>query len=285
MKKIPHFLFLLFFLLVLDRSAAEETDTPDWLKRTEYSVQWETDKKPTIYFQTVQPLYQDDSKENTIFIQPRLSIRDERLTSNIGFGYRRLASDNFLWGVNFFVDYQDLHRHARAGVGLEALGQVFEGRFNTYFAGLTPKRIVEEAAASITYERVVDGMDFEIGAPVPYLPWLKIYGSGFWYDFKTFKDKVGWKSRAEAKLNDFISLEFYTWDDNKGKEEYGGRVRVNFAFHDLFDFRDSLKVSNQPFPKKDLKESTLIPVERSYDITVEKWTKTATTLIEIYRGN
>jgi len=268
-----------------NKTQEPSADIPDWLKRTEFSAQWETDKKPTFYLQTVQPLYQDNLKENTIFIQPRLSLRDERLTSNLGLGYRRLTSENLLLGANLFFDYQDLHRHARAGFGLEALGQIFEGRFNTYFAGITQKRLVQDTGATQTYERVVNGMDLEIGASVPYLPWLKIYGSGFWYDFKTFKDKVGWKSRAEAKLNDYLSLEFYTWDDNKGDQQYGGRVRVNIAFNGLFDFRDALKPSKEPFPKKDLTESTLIPVERSYDITVEKWTKSATTTIEVYRGN
>jgi len=243
---------------------ANEDNIPDWLSRVEYSVEVETDKKPKFYFQTVQPLYQDTDKTNTIFYQPRISILEGRSTYNLGLGYRRLVSENLLLGVNTFFDYQDLHRHARAGIGAEALGQIFEARINSYFGGLTNKKIIKDTAASQTIERVADGGDVEIGAPFPYLPWLKLYGSGFWYDFKEFDDKFGWKSRLEAKVNDSLRLEFYTWDDNKGDTEYGARARFQF------DLKDAFKISKEAYPEKDLREDTLIPVERNFEITVEK---------------
>ena len=107
---------------------------------------------------------------------------------------------------------------------------------------------------------------------------------GFWYDYKKFSDKIGWKSRLEAKLNEMIRLEFYTWDDNKGEQEFGGRLRFNLAFNGIPSFKEAFKLSDEPFPKKDLSKEILIPVERNFDIVVEKWTESGSVTIEIGRG-
>lgn len=259
-------------------------EIPDWLKRIEISAQYETDKHPVFYFQMVQPLYQDVDKTNTFFYQPRISLKAGDLTYNLGVGYRRLASENLLWGINLFGDYQDLHEHGRLGLGFEALGQVLEARLNSYF-GITTKRVVEDSDTATIYERVADGLDFELGSALPYLPWLKFYGSGFWYDFDKFSDKKGWKARLEATPSDYLRLEFYTWDDNKGEQEYGGRIRCNIPFDTISDLKGAFKIAEESFPKKDLRKQVLIPVERNFDIVVEKWSESASMIVEIGRNN
>lgn len=258
------------------------SEIPDWLKRVELASQWETDEKPIFYFQTVQPLYQDVSMYNTVFIQPRISMQSGSTTYNLGVGYRKIISDNLLLGVNLFGDYEDLHEHGRVGLGLEALGQIVEARLNGYF-GLTTKRVVESTGTSSTYERVADGLDFELGSPIPYLPWLKVYCSSFWYDFDKFDDKYGWKTRLVADVNDAVTLEFYTWDDNKGEREYGGKLRFSLAFDRLLDIKEAFEFSDEAFSEKDLTEQMLIPVERSFDVTVEKWTEAAGFVVEVGR--
>lgn len=303
MKKF-FLLFFVFFFFIFNPSFSEDLlnpedvsgtedpnaesssfeDTPDWVKRVEFSWKWETDKKPTFYFQTVQPLYQSYDNTACVFIQPRVSLRDERATYNLGLGYRELVSDSLLLGVNIFGDYEDLHEHGRIGLGLEALGEILEARLNGY-VGVTTKRVISQTSSGVTtYEKVADGLDFELGAPIPYMPWLKVYASSFWYDFAKFNDKHGWKARLEATLNDAVTLELFTWDDNKGGQEYGGRFRFNLAFDGLADFKSAFALSDEPFPKKDLTEQILIPVERDFDITVEKWSESATMSVEIGRG-
>src|SRR3989338_6949754 len=124
------FLTCLFFRKSLadeDRNAIVE----EWLDRGEISAQYETNQKPRVYFQTVQPLYQDYDKENTVFIQPRGSLQEGDATYNLGSGYRRLVSENLLLGVNVFGDYAAENYHGRVGIGLEALGQVLEARINS----------------------------------------------------------------------------------------------------------------------------------------------------------
>ena len=288
MKRLWIIISLLFLgICCLPKAVFSQEGKPvsGWLDRVEFSFQYETDQKPIFYFQTVPPFYQSEDKEAAFFYQPRISLKNDSLTYNLGLGYRRIVNDSFLFGCNMFADYEDLHEHSRLGLGLEALGQIWEIRLNGYIGGLTTKRVVERSGGAVTYERVADGLDFEIGAPIPYLPWLKIYTSGFWYDFDKFSDKVGWKTRLEAKLNDSIKLEFYTWDDNKGEIEFGGQLRFNLAFDAISDLKAVFTLAGEPFPKKDLVKQMLIPVERNNDIVVEKWTESAGVTIQISRGN
>ena len=281
--------FILFLLcgFFLTFCQAEEEPTPDWFKRINFSAEWETGQHPIFYFETVQPFYQSDDETRTFFYQPRISITGGDYNYNFGLGYRSLASEDFFWGINIFGDYEDLHEHARTGLGYEIITQRLEGRLNSYF-GITTKRIVEEDEnINSIFERVVNGFDYELGSSLPYLPWLKLYVSGFFYDFKKFDNKVGWKSRLQANLSQALRLEFYTWDDNKGSQEFGGKAELRFIFDNFSDFKQIFKLADEPFPRKNLKKSILIPVERNFDIVVEKYSESAIggATIEIRRGN
>lgn len=277
----------IFIFAIQISSVVFASEEPDWLKRISLNAEIETDKQPTFYSETVQPLHQSLDKVNTYFIQPRVSIRGGDFTYNLGAGYRKLQSENLLWGINIFGDYADLHEHGRAGVGFEALGQKVEARLNSYF-GVTSKRIVEEQDGIVSnYERVADGYDIELGTPVPYAPWLKIYGSGFFYNFRKANDKFGWKSRLEARITDWSVVDLYVWDDNKGETELGGKVELRIPFDKWSDIKEAFRISNAPYVKKDLTESALIPVERNFDIVVEKWSETPTgnVTVSVGRGN
>ncbi|MCM8789453.1 MAG: inverse autotransporter beta domain-containing protein [Candidatus Omnitrophica bacterium] len=256
---------------------------PDWLKRINYGVYLETDQKPRIYLETVQPLYQTLDKTHTIFIHDRISIQDERGTYSAGLGYRQLLfNEQLLAGINTFFDFQDLHKHYRTGLGLEALTKYLEGRINSYFA-LSPKRLVEEDSVSKIYEKAVNGGDVELGGPIPYLPWLKVFGSYYRYDYRKFKDKQGWKLRSELKPFKFITVNLETYDDNKGKHEYLMDTRFNLAFDSLSPktILSAFGLNKEPFPDVDLKERTLDRVERNFNIEVEKWRETGGATFEV----
>ncbi len=260
-------------------------EIPEWLKRTSYGITVETDQKPRIYLETVQPLYQSLDKVNTFFTHDRISIQDKRGTYSAGFGYRRLMfNDNLLAGINNFFDFQDLHQHYRTGAGLEFITKMLELRANSYF-GLSHKRKVEESATSAVYERVANGGDIELGGPVPYLPWLKLFGSYYRYDFRKFKDMAGWKARGEIKPFKFITINLETFDDNKGEQEYRMDGRFNLSFDDFTprSILKALSLTKDSYPKTDLKERTLDRVERNFNIQVEKWIESGTMAIEVGR--
>ena len=268
-----------------EEATSSTNSVPDWLKRTSYGIYIETHQKPRIYLETVQPLYQSLDKVDTFFTHDRISIQDERGTYALGYGYRRLMfDDNLLAGINNFFDFQDLHKHYRTGVGLEIISKILELRANSYFR-LSPKRTVAETTNSTTYERVANGGDVELGAPLPYLPWVKVFGSYYRYDFRKFKDMQGWKMRGEIKPFKFITINLETYDDNKGDREYRMDTRFNFVFDDLTfkSIFSAFKLNKEAYPDVDLKKRTLDRVERNFNIQVEKWVETGGMALEIGR--
>lgn len=296
MNKIRQSFLVLFILIIcfVNSSLAEEKPVssdsyqiPDWLKRTNYSVILETDSAPRFYFETIQPLYQTMDKTNTLFTHSRISFLHGNGTYSTGLGYRKLIfNDQLLAGINTFFDYQDYHRHYRQGLGIEALGKVAEFRFNSYF-GLSDKRKFEQNSLSTLVEKAVNGFDIEAGAPIPYLPWLKLFGSFYHYDFKRFKDMSGWKVRAEVKPFKCVTLNLITFDDNKGRQEYrlDGRISLNFDDFTPGNLFAAFKFNNQPFADVDLTERALDRVERSFDIQLEKYAEVSGISVEIGRGN
>ncbi len=292
MKKML-FLGIIFVFSMITLTSAQAVETeeadsiPDWLKRTSYGISIETDQKSRVYIETVQPLYQDLDKIDTVFTHGRITYQDKRGTYSLGLGYRRLLFDEeLLAGINTFFDFQDLNKHYRTGLGLEAIGKRLEARLNTYF-GLSPKRTIWQTTTAASYEKVVDGFDLELGGPVPYLPWLKLFGSYYQYDYKKFKDMEGWKLRGEIKPFKCLTVNLETYDDNKGTREYRIDTRFSLAFDSLTpaSIISAFKLADEPFPEVDLKERTLDRVERNFNIQVEKWVEGATATIEIKRGN
>lgn len=270
-----------------DKETSQSKSIPEWLKRINYGIVIETDQKPRVYFETVQPLYQSLDKINTIFTHDRISIQNGMGAYSGGLGYRRLMfNENLLAGINTFFDYQAFHRHYRQGVGFEAITKTLEARANAYF-GISPTRIISEGAGATDYEKVVNGGDVEIGGPLPYLPWIKIFGSYYRYDFKKSDAMQGWKARGELKPYKFIVINLETYDDNKGSQEYRMDTRFSLAV-DSFSPKSilaALKPTCEPYPDTDLRQRTLDRVERNFNIQVEKWKVSGNTVIEIRRGD
>src|SRR3989338_4013659 len=164
-------------------AAENKQDIPDWVKRTNFGIEAGTGQRPKYFFETIQPLLGTQEEDLVFFNQSRISERSSRPVYNLGLGLRRVFSDKWLLGLNSFYDYQDLHKHSRGGVGFEAISDLgIESRINTYI-GISRKRLVGEDSANEYFEKVANGFDWELGAPLPYLPFLKIYGGGNWYTF------------------------------------------------------------------------------------------------------
>ncbi|MFH1503792.1 MAG: inverse autotransporter beta domain-containing protein [Candidatus Omnitrophota bacterium] len=271
-------------------------ETPEWLKRVSFGLDIGTGQEPLIYLETVQPLYQDDFNQHTFFIQPRFNYRNNHGAYNLGLGYRRLFDDNsILLGLNTFFDYEDFHQHYRTGVGGEAFINLIECRFNTYI-GLSPTRTIKDEIVNKEYEKAVDGIDWEFGFPIPYMNWIKLYGGGYWYDYKKFDNKLGWKTRTEIKPFSFAAINFIISDDNKGDIEYrvDGRVSIPLGKggEEAKDSEEEEKICNigfspraYPAEKADHSERVLDRVEREYEIEVEKWASSGGIIIEIIRGD
>lgn len=131
--------------------------------------------QPTAGVLVVSPLSDPKDIKNTLFTQGSVYHFDDRTTVNLGLGYRRLEWDNkILLGVNGFYDHEFPYDHGRTSLGLEARTSVGEVNFNQYW-GVTGWKM-----ANTGYEeRALGGTDLEVGVPLPYMNWAKVYGRGF----------------------------------------------------------------------------------------------------------
>lgn len=206
----------------------------------------------------------------------RISERAERPMYNTGLGLRKILAEKYLLGINTFYDYQDLHKHHRGGVGFEAItDKGLEARINTYLR-ISRERLVQEDAFNKYYEKVANGLDYELGGPVPYSSFLKMYAGGYWYDFEHFKNKYGWKLRAEITPIRYSRLNLELFDDTK-RDNPGysveGVLTFGFTSFSPSDIARDFRPTEEAYPKVDLHKKMLNRVVRDFDITVIKSTK------------
>lgn len=264
-----------------------EYDIPDWVKRTNFAIEVGTDSKPKYFMETIQPLLGTQDKEIVFFNQSRISQKDYRPAYNIGWGLRKIFSEYLLLGINSFYDYQDLNKHSRGGVGFEAFNdRGLEARVNTYIR-ISNERLVKDTGGNEYYEKVANGLDWELGSPLPYLPFLKLYGGGNWYNFEHFKNKYGWKMRMEYNPIKYSRLVFEMFDDTKRNDtayRFEGALTLAFTSFCLSDIAKDLKVAKVAFPKINLQDKVLDRVVRDFDITVITSTKSKGTGLTVEGG-
>jgi len=286
-KKVILSVALLIAFLSVGLSYGYDGETPEWLKRVYVGVDGGEDRKPTGYFETVQPLYQDSDKQRTFFIHPRYSYNDGDATYNLGLGYRKLFEDNsVLLGSNTYFDFDDAHKHYRIGFGLEAFINQFEIRGNSYM-GLSPVRLISESNTTAVYEEAVDGFDWEVGSPLPHMNWIKLFAGGNWYNYHKSDNREGWSVRTEIKPFTFQTINLIVYDDNKGDTSYriDARMTIPFGAGGEDEKICNIGISEEAYPEKaDHSDKVLERVEREYEIAVEKWQSTGGVNVSIGRG-
>ena len=268
-------------------SGSHDESIPEWLKRTNFAVAVESDQKPNYFLETIQPLLGTQDNDVVFFNQNRISSKNARPTYNMGFGLRKIVNERYLLGINSFYDYQELHQHSRGGVGFDVLDDKgLEARMNMYIR-ISGKRLIKEDAIYGYYEEVANGFDYEFGMPIPFMPNLKVYGGGNWYDFDHFKNKYGWNGRLEFTPAKYSRINFEVFDDTKRAKmgcKLEGAISLAFTSFAIRDIVRDIKGSTAALPKIDLKEHVLDRVVRDFDITVIKTKKNKTTGLTVEGG-
>ena len=113
-------------------------NAPEWAKRIEFEWDIQEDIDPEFSLLTVQPLFQTEDQQHTLFAQLRAArykqFGDSRTMTNAGLGYRFLAFDNaVLVGTNAFFDYEWDYNHSRYSVGGELHWSGFDLYANNYW--------------------------------------------------------------------------------------------------------------------------------------------------------
>ncbi|MDD5586529.1 MAG: inverse autotransporter beta domain-containing protein [Alphaproteobacteria bacterium] len=249
-------------------------EQPEWLKRFEVNWNFLNESKPEQSILTVQPLYQSNNKQDTVFVQGSLYhyalYGDYRWTGNIGTGYRRLLADNqVLLGANTFFDNEFSYSHRRMSLGAEAKWGPLDFGFNNYI-GLSGDQSVDG-----DIEKALGGRDLKLTTQLPFVPWAKIGGGYFIWDAdRASRDMSGSTFSAELALHPNLSVA-YKWssfDVNNNAARGQNEVLLRFTLARLGSPSLSTGpiVSNKAFETRDLTNETLAKVERENRIIVER---------------
>ena len=145
----------------------------------------------------VKPFSDINDTKNVTFTQGSIYLsNDDTETFNLGVGQRKLLdNENLMLGANLFYDHEFSSNHQRASFGFEAITSVGSLRANQYY-GISGWKLVDDIQ-----EKALDGHDFEVGAPLPYLPWANFYLRTFeWEGASGATDLKGDEMTLEAKL-------------------------------------------------------------------------------------
>jgi len=176
----------------------------------------------TGYLDYFLPVWQDET--NMFFINPKVSFsNDDAYERNIGLGFRHMRMDErFILGANVFYDRRKSkhdNRFHQVGFGLEALSYWFDARVNYYHPTTGAKRIDSLTTHKFSetsllrfngLEEPLRGIDYEGGVLIPFLSDIletRIYGGGFYFKSKKFKNKQGTRLRVETRPNRMLTFE------------------------------------------------------------------------------
>ena len=243
---------------------------PAFLKRVQLTYEGTEHQKPGYTIETVQPIYMN--KHSTIFTQGRWNYQGTDNTINLGLGYRYLLDNqHWMWGVNSFYDMTTQARHKRFGLGGELFGQYTTLRANWYHALSGKKKVIDTDGGLDTFEQALDGYDYSLEVPIPYLPWARLDVGGFHWQGKETKSKTGMMGELSLFILPNLEIDLgSTGGDDSTRDKYihlswylmaPDHSRHNHASGGLF--------SSKAFSPRDLQSMRLVKVERQNNIIVE----------------
>ena len=165
-----------------------------------------------------------ETSNHLLFNQGGLLLRDGEDGANLGLGYRFLAGEGLLLGVNTFYDWLSDPDVERWSVGAEARsawldlhGNWYQGRGN------------DRDGDTLYYSP--DGWDIELAAHLPTVPWVELGASYYLWEGEGGQDDLeGY--RYQLSLKPFtlwnIGLEYDDPDGNSGS--WGVKADLNYQF-------------------------------------------------------
>jgi len=238
----------------------------------ELQVDMFDNRKTTSGILILAPLSNPSDVKNTFFTQGSVYHLDNRTTVNLGLGYRRLEMDNkLLLGVNAFYDHEFPYDHGRTSIGLEARTTVGEINFNHYM-GQTGWRKDKNGFEA----KALDGTDIELGVPLPYMNWAKIYGRGFiWEGVDGAADLKGndVSLRAEIPLLPGLAIE-------AGHRSYSGTtadedfLKISYNLADMTKAKSSEPLFSQKAYSLDSMENKRYEKVRRENLIIKQKRKT-----------
>ncbi|MGL4183157.1 inverse autotransporter beta domain-containing protein [Enterobacter ludwigii] len=195
---------------------------------------------------------------------------DGRTFFNTGLGYRHEFND-WLFGVNSFIDTDIKNGHVRGGIG----GEVFKNTFSisgNYYFPLTGWK--ESSALQLHNERPASGFDIRARGAYPGLPW---FGAELAFE-QYYGDKVDLLGNQSLSKNPSALGGTFVWkpiplleiragyrDAGRGGSQTEAGMKINYIFgtpfHQQLDYRNVESMTNTV--------NRRAFVDRNYDIVME----------------
>jgi hypothetical protein len=199
----------------------------------------------------LQPFWQDNNSLLYGDLRGTITQMDGKDSEfNFGLGYRWLTPqrDWILGGYAAFDTRDTLNdnRFNQVTLGLEALGDIFDARFN-YYVPVTNEKHLDTAPdgglfqahtlfANGIWEEALQGFDGEVGVRIPWIEFAetRVYLGGYHFDGSVVtKAADGVKGRIEVRLMQDITLGVTTTHD----ELFGGetllQLRYSFGYPNI----------------------------------------------------
>ncbi|MFP6800736.1 MAG: inverse autotransporter beta domain-containing protein, partial [Pseudomonas sp.] len=227
----------------------------------------------------LQPLYERDI--DIVFAQIGTRTFGERNLANVGLGYRRQVDEQWLLGVNGFLDQDMSRNHTRGGIGGEAWTDQarFSANYYAPFSGWknsNDHRLNSDPDTRILQERAAKGWDANVEAAIPGIQQLSFSGKYFqWRGDRV--DVSGSRSQTEknpqgytlgAKYQPIPLLDLHAQhtkvNGGSGGWELGMGLTWDFdkSFSELLDPQKAIALRPLAQAKTDL-------VNRNYNIVLE----------------
>jgi adhesin/invasin len=216
----------------------------------------------------VAPLSDPKNIYNTVFMQGSVFLTHEdryRQTVNIGIGDRILTMDKkLLLGANIFYDQEFPYDHKRGSIGLEARSSVGELNANKYY-----RLSAWNGGYNGIQEKALSGQDVELGVPLPYMNWAKVYAKRFiWESAGTRPDTKGDDLSLRANLPFGLSVEGGRRSFSSGSEDLN-YIRLTWNSNPPTDEKP-LTISNEAYTLTSMETHRYDKVRRENIIQKQK---------------
>ena len=202
-----------------------------------------------------------ERSEQLLFGQGGLVIRDEKEGANIGLGYRFMAQQDLLLGVNAFYDYLSDPDVARWSVGAEARSSWLD-LYANWYQGTGDDR----EGDTLYYSP--DGWDIEVAAHLPDNPWIEAAASYYTWDGERGQDDLeGQRYRLSFKPSTLVGIGFEYDSPDEDSGSWGVEFDLNYQFG--VPLSEQLNFSGNQ-GKLDLWSRRYEKVEREYAIRVRE---------------
>ena len=222
-------------------------------------------------------LKDDKSRDGLAFLHTKyIGSLSNGSTWNAGLGLRHLIGEELLAGINSYWDYRTTNystSYSRFGLGGELMWKTFSLANNWYMAGTGTKNIT--LSGTEYYERVVPGWDIELGYRLPSDPRVAFFARGFRWDYRERNDNTGIQAKVSYQMTPHVRVD--SWISNEipanPTQPNGDLANGDVVFGLNFTLTLNPVIYEPNDTKQILQQEMVNPVNRRYDVLLERWKK------------